>query len=418
MHRGFIHADGNLTFRWSSSTWGSPVHTRPIIRSTLTSPSGLDWACGFAGLFLLSGALGFLLAGEEDPVQVVLAAANAEDYRLKQAAFAAAYGLAALLLAGRWDRRAASLPLLALMVLPALSALWSPDPGLTLRRSLALWGTTLFGLYLGLAFTEAQLRRLVVAVALAGAVASAWVLAFLGDQGLMAYGEVGRVWQGAYPHKNILALVMALSLLCLLRPPFRPGRVVLAAGLAVLLVGANSATAMIALAVALACAWLPPRAAWLALAAAPALLVVDAALLTDLLGRDTSLTNRLPLWKFVFQHIAEQPWLGWGYGTFFAGLDSPAAEQWALSGLFEAHAHNGGLQVLLDVGLLGFAAFAGLVMVHATRIGGPERRWHWTLLAFVAAYNLTEASLFAPHTLLWVLLLASITQTARGDAWS
>lgn len=401
-----------------------------------SGPIWLDWICAALGIVLLSNALLFLLVGvEEDTLDVVLAGSHADDYRLKQAIFGAVYVMAGILLLSRDAGRRWTLygwPLVILMAVPALSALWSPDPGLTLRRSLSLWGTTLFGIYLAVTFTEAQLRRLVIFSALLGALASVVAVAVMFDKATMEYGEAGRVLRGAYSHKNILALHMALGLLCLAAPrpdrrqtPLGLGaRIALGAILAALLLGANSATSVLVLLGAITVGWtLPPDgmtskrwflagAACFALAGlAPFILAADKALVLDIVGRDGSLTNRVPLWHFVTDRIADNPLLGWGFGTFFSGLDAPAVEHWSVSGLMEIHSHNGYLQLSLDAGLVGLAAFAAVLLPYVKRLEQlREWRWHVMLLVFVLAYNITEVGLVSPHSIVWALFMASRTR--------
>jgi exopolysaccharide production protein ExoQ len=67
------------------------------------------------------------------------------------------YACGAFLVLGRWRRvvRAARRvwPLVALTLLAPISLTWSNAPGLTLRRSIFLLGTTLLGIYLGEKFS-------------------------------------------------------------------------------------------------------------------------------------------------------------------------------------------------------------------------------------------------------------------------
>lgn len=417
------------------------MHASAAANRTLpgAEPTALDWACAAAGVFLLSNLLMFLLVGLEQD-SVLFAAANVEQYRTKQGVFGAVYLLSGLLLAMRRDAyrwEVVGAPLLVLMALPALSALWSPDPGLTLRRTLSLWGTTVYGIYLGVVFTDVQMRRLLILSALLGAAASGLLIAFTEDSGRMEYGVVGWVWQGVYSHKNVLAQNMALGMLCLLVPvpdrqltPLRVlGRAAMLGVMALFLFKAYSATSWVVLATALGVGWLlPPNGApahrwflfWvLAFTIAvigPVLLSIDPVGIMGALGRDASLTNRVPLWQFVIDRIWDEPLLGWGYGTFFSGMDSPAAEHWAVSKLFEIHSHNGFLQLALDSGLAGVGALLVLLAgyVRILRRTG-EWAWHVVLLVFILGHNVAEVSLVSPHALLWALFLAARTRAVLSQ---
>lgn len=416
------------------------ANTLVVLPIRRAEPTAFDWLCAAAGVFLLSNLLMSLLVGLEQD-SALFAAGNAEQYRTKQSVFAAAYAVAAMLLAVRREAygwAVVGTPLLVLMAVPALSALWSPDPGLTLRRTLSLWGTSIFGIYLGVVFTEAQMRRLLVLSALLGAAASGLLIALTEESGRMEYGIIGWVWQGIYSHKNVLAQNMALGLLGLLvRAPGRGktpllalGRLAMVAVMALFLFKAYSATSWVVLGSALIIGWLLPGdgasphrwflfwvLAFAVAVAGPVLLSLDQAGIMGALGRDASLTNRVPLWQFVIERIEDHPLLGWGYGTFFAGMDSPAAEHWAVSKLFEIHSHNGFLQLALDGGLVAVAALVALVIDYARlMIRSPEWRWHAVLLVFILGHNMAEVSLASPHALLWALFLASRTRAALDQA--
>lgn len=43
------------------------------------------------------------------------------------------------------------------------------------------------------------------------------------------------------------------------------------------------------------------------------------------LGKDASLTGRTDVWEFVIDRIKDRPILGYGFGTFWNGLDGKSA---------------------------------------------------------------------------------------------
>lgn len=75
------------------------------------------------------------------------------------------------------------------------------------------------------------------------------------------------------------------------------------------------------------------------------------------LGKDPTLTGRTDIWALVIPDIFLKPWLGWGYMTFWSS-SNPAAVQisdtlhWSVP-----QAHNGLLEMLLNVGLIGTVIF-------------------------------------------------------------
>ena len=78
----------------------------------------------------------------------------------------------------------------------------------------------------------------------------------------------------------------------------------------------------------------------------------------DLLGKDATLTGRTELWYFVNIFISQRPLLGWGFGAFWSQTNSAANEISMNLGWSIPEAHNGLLELLLEVGVIGTSLFA------------------------------------------------------------
>ncbi len=88
-------------------------------------------------------------------------------------------------------------------------------------------------------------------------------------------------------------------------------------------------------------------------------------LLFGSIGKDATLTGRTDLWPYVLDFIRERPWLGWGFRSFWQSDNPLAVEVWNALGWVVPEAHNGLLELLLDVGYIGCAAFAYVVLASA-----------------------------------------------------
>src|SRR6266852_5005289 len=121
--------------------------------------------------------------------------------------------------------------------LAAASILWSVAPDVTFRRTVALFGTTAFGVYLASRYTVHDLLRLVGWVLTAAMVLSVFAALFFPIQGISP--EDG-TWRGIFVHKNALGRAMALTCLALLFWLRQGGLVnrVITAGLLILAGGA------------------------------------------------------------------------------------------------------------------------------------------------------------------------------------
>lgn len=107
---------------------------------------------------------------------------------------------------------------LVLPILAIASALWSPDPSLTLRRSIALLGTVLFGLSLASRFTFDTGLRLIIRSLSASMLLSVILALLFPTQGVHQLTdsypfqpEHAGFWRGIYAHKNILGGLSGLT---------------------------------------------------------------------------------------------------------------------------------------------------------------------------------------------------------------
>ena len=62
----------------------------------------------------------------------------------------------------------------------------------------------------------------------------------------------------------------------------------------------------------------------------------------------------------VMDAILKHPWLGYGYQAFWRGVDGPSVDV-HLSGWIPPHAHNGFLDLALDLGIAGPLLFVCLL---------------------------------------------------------
>lgn len=311
---------------------------------------------------------------------------------------------------------------------------WSEDPGLTVRRGLAVGITTAFGLYLGARFTRAEQLRLI-----AWTFGIAAVLSLLLALAVPSYGVTGGevhlgAWRGIYWHKNHLGRIMALGATTFVLFALDGGRhrsaMWLAAGLSAALVLLSQSASAIVVLLTLA-ALLPfyfalrVRTSLLLLLTIAALLVggsVALGLLTyrdtflAALGKDQTLTGRTVLWAAVLDPIARRPWLGYGLSGFWTGWNGPARDVWLAVGWTPPNSHNGYLDLCLDLGAVGLAAFAiGFVIAAARALTAARRAvvatesWPLVFLTFLLLYNMTESTILRQNSLFWVLYVATVS---------
>jgi O-antigen ligase len=88
------------------------------------------------------------------------------------------------------------------------------------------------------------------------------------------------------------------------------------------------------------------------------------------LGKDPTMTQRTVIWASVIPSILRHPFVGYGFGAFWSGLNGESTQTILVTGWMEAQAQSGYLDVLLQIGLLGFCPLIWL-FIRALIKGGP-----------------------------------------------
>ncbi|HXY51055.1 MAG TPA: O-antigen ligase family protein [Terriglobales bacterium] len=147
-----------------------------------------------------------------------------------------------------------------------------------------------------------------------------------------------------------------------------------------------------------------------------ALFLDSAGFLVHSLGRDSTLTGRTEIWKAVLS-VAQNPLLGSGFESFWLGKRLQAVEQLTLQNLQEAH--NGYLEVYLNLGWMGVGLLALLIVTGYRSVLAVLRRdqqMGMIRMAFVVVgltYSLTEAG-FRMMCLVWIAFLLAIVEVPRS----
>ena len=185
-------------------------------------------------------------------------------------------------------------------------------------------------------------------------------------------------WHGLFNHKNNMTPFLAMAVPTLLTFQ-KPGimKWTMLGMIGVLLVGSTSATGVSAAFFA-AIVWLWLKlyqnqedarnstllafVSFLGSAAVVAAALSSIATITSAYGKDTTFSGRTEIWEASIDALIRQPWLGYGFGALFwrEGISNETAEIWRQVGFEASHAHNGPLDLALQVGLVGLAIFGVL----------------------------------------------------------
>jgi O-antigen ligase len=146
------------------------------------------------------------------------------------------------------------------------------------------------------------------------------------------------------------------------------------------------------------------------------LLINNADAVVGTSGKDLTFNGRSDPWQLVISKVLERPWLGYGFSGFWtsnAAFKLRATYDWA------SNAHNGFLELLLELGFLGFfifaAGFVQFFVMALTRIISvakkPEDYWPMQMLVIIVIVNFSEARLLTPswNWLMYVTTSLSLT---------
>lgn len=318
--------------------------------------------------------------------------------------------------------------LLTIGALAIASCLWSQDPSMTLRRSVMLSVPMVFALFLHVRYSYREQVELFLLTGVAAASLSIALTVLYPSYGLDPSFHDGS-WQGIFPQRNVcaracvffvlpavsmlgrsgkrmLAAVVALPLLAfLLLMTHSATGPVLAGGMIVTVLGFRlvrrlSPNDVIVLAIALI----------VAAAACIVVIVYQYQSLLVFLGRDATLTGRTTIWDGAIEAVTKHPVLGYGYSSFWLGLKGESANVVLAARWLIPSAHNGFLDVWLQLGGVGLALFLFTLYQGCSaavwclrHVGREASEWAAGIMILTIAYNLDETSIMISRELLWVM---------------
>lgn len=394
-------------------------------------PAWWERAAAIGLLIMLSGAI-------LGPVFAPSSGGGADSAILRLAwlpAYAAILGLMGM----RYEAMARLwFPLLLLLLLALLayaSRYWSLAPDITIRRVIALVMSTFFAVYLAAAWPGRRLPILLTQTALILAVLSLAFVVAVPSIGIHQDVNAG-LWRGVWYEKNTMGWVMVAGAVSAAAVLASPGPHKMMAGIAfpfcvLMILGTQSKTALLCLMAAcgvIAGLWilrkvgpaLAVAGVWtgvVAVAAGVGVLVAAPEFILEALGKDPSLTGRTDIWEAIGRFSDQRPLTGYGYAAFWGAHSDPAnyiriQNQWDVPS-----AHQGWLEVLIQLGWIGVWAVGAVVVVGVMGsflrlpvAGRQEGFWAAGYLAAFLLLSLSESVLLRHQDLPWVLFMALLAR--------
>jgi len=203
-------------------------------------------------------------------------------------------------------------------------------------------------------------------------------------------GALAGDWRGHFGHKNVASAAMVIAIYCGLyvaRTWSRWLGLALVTAAAVFLVNTGGKTAMGMLPLILLLAHLFERYDWLRVPIALGgpfafnVIVIGASLSEPIkrfvlaFGIDPTFTDRADVWRLAMTAIADRPWTGYGFQSFWQTnslvYGGSSAETWAVTA---AHSHNAYLEAMINAGLPGLALVLLWLLILPIGDAGRARR--------------------------------------------
>ncbi|RFB73781.1 MULTISPECIES: O-antigen ligase family protein [unclassified Herbaspirillum] len=318
--------------------------------------------------------------------------------------------------------------LIAIILYCLLTIIWSPYPVVTLKRSIQLIGLTLVGIAISPPIGgKHQLIRTMLGTLMA-LMAVSFVVSLVLPRIGVDY-ELGGAWRGILTQKNTLGAISGLCVVLWIKESLGTTfpRSICYFGILFslfMLVMAKSSTAILVATLGTGI-YLLVRRRYLngefdgrrltltvivvALVCLHMFYVAQGRLpewnelfapFGALFNKSTDLTGRTDIWRLVLLEVQRHPVFGIGYGAFWLGEGSPS--QMIINALhwIPLQAHNGYLDILNELGIVGLVIMAGVFIFHIlnlvkmTRIDREEAAIHWAMLILILISNLSESEMF------------------------
>lgn len=128
----------------------------------------------------------------------------------------------------------------------------------------------------------------------------------------------------------------------------------------------------------------------------------------DIFGKDLTLSGRVPIWLYIWSDAKSKFLLGFGYATYWI-MGSTRIDLFALNfeGFKVNEAHNGYLEIILQLGFIGFLFFLVFLCVYLYRTIKIKNDLAIIIFLFMIVINITESLWFQVRGQLTIILIAA-----------
>jgi exopolysaccharide production protein ExoQ len=326
-----------------------------------------------------------------------------------------------------------------LFLIQGLSYFWSEIPEwsyLSIRGELLPMG--LFGLYFASRYSLKEQLRIMIVFLVGSAISSFLVVVLLPAVGRHPASEFDGAWRGIYGHKNGLSAYMSLTVLTFLSILFGKDKnkiisprwaAIGLAGTMMLIVLSTSLTGLILSMASLIILFFYRQYRWHgkrsvlafdvfigATIGIVSLTIINWNLIWESLGKDPTLTGRTLIWQGSLDiWFHNRFWLGFGRDVFWNkdldyGFLVGSNVGWRY---IVPHAHNGFVDLVLEVGFIGFVIFLlGFIstIYRSFRMAyvkpTPQLLWACGFLSLMIIFNFSESLIMRKSSFFFVIYMS------------
>jgi O-antigen ligase len=316
----------------------------------------------------------------------------------------------------------------ALMLLCLASIFWSFDPIITAKRDIILVSCLGFAYYMVARYDMIEvIHRLGISI-LSSLIISAFVSVLLPSIGSITPTHPGS-WNGVFIHKNVLGWATVLCSVVYawrysVEPNRRIGHALTIIFILFIAVMSQSKTGLLGSIIAIMLYAIMryvriPGLLRLWIIYVIILMITFVATILGLfwteiltaLGRDPSLTGRIPIWSALIQLWTTHFFLGYGYSAFWIYWNPDAQLIWSTFGWTVPEAHNAYIDMAIQLGAVGLALSIWILLGVVARsfhlIINERHIWSSFIFVYSASLvvtNMTETMLFRPGDIHCALL--------------
>lgn len=143
-------------------------------------------------------------------------------------------------------------------------------------------------------------------------------------------------------------------------------------------------------------------------------------ILVDVLGKNTEFNGRTPIWSLCIEQALKRPWLGYGISGFWGSRESIVILRttWAknhvsVDTLQLFNSHNSYIEVLLQLGFIGFFLYAVNLLSTFTRViylwmSNPtiETFWMFQTVIILFLFNFTDNGGILSRETIWIIYVS------------